>query len=110
MTLTESYQQEIATITQTIAESYRPDKIILFGSAARGDLHEHSDIDLLIIKQSSQKSYYRTVDVLNVLKNVRRHFSLDPVVMTPAEFTLGEQQGRYFIKQILKDGQVLYEA
>lgn len=110
MTLAQTYQQEITAITQTIAADYQPKKIILFGSAARGELHGNSDIDLLIIKESSKKAYDRTVDLLHILKNVDRHFPLDPLVMTPAEFALGEQQGRYLIRQIIKDGQVLYEA
>jgi predicted nucleotidyltransferase len=40
----------LAEIVQSVVEAARPDKIILFGSAARGELGPDSDIDLLVIK------------------------------------------------------------
>lgn len=45
------YEQEINRITQQIIEKYKPDKIILFGSTAKGELHPDSDADFLIIKK-----------------------------------------------------------
>jgi predicted nucleotidyltransferase len=46
-------QKEIDTIKEQIIKKYKPDKIILFGSAARGDFNLDSDVDLLIIKQDT---------------------------------------------------------
>lgn len=110
MTLAQTYQKEIDAITRIIASEYQPEKIILFGSAARGDLRDQSDIDLLIIKESSQKPYYRSIDVLHVLKKIHRQLPLDAVVMTPEEFALGKKHNRYFIEQVLKEGKIVYEA
>jgi predicted nucleotidyltransferase len=43
-------QSEIESITAQLVEKYKPEKIILFGSAARGDATPDSDADFLIIK------------------------------------------------------------
>jgi predicted nucleotidyltransferase len=45
------YSEQQRSITAKIIEKHRPERIILFGSAARGEFHHDSDIDLLIIKK-----------------------------------------------------------
>ena len=45
--------KEIQRITEQIIKEYKPDKIILFGSAARNDMKPDSDVDFLIIKKDS---------------------------------------------------------
>ena len=42
------FEKEIQSITKQLIEKYGPEKIILFGSAARGDLNPDSDADFLI--------------------------------------------------------------
>ena len=46
-------QQTLDDIIRRIVEVAQPEKIILFGSAARGDMNRHSDVDLLIIKEGA---------------------------------------------------------
>ena len=48
-----SLQSAIDSITAQLIEKYKPEKIILFGSAARGDAAPDSDVDLLIIKSDT---------------------------------------------------------
>ena len=43
------FEKEIKAITEQIVKKYKPEKIILYGSAARGDFKKDSDIDMLII-------------------------------------------------------------
>ena len=45
------FDKEIQNITKQLIEKYGPEKIILFGSAARGNLNQANDLDFLIIKQ-----------------------------------------------------------
>jgi len=47
------FEKEINYITRQIIEKYKPEKIILFGSAARGELNLNSDADFLIIKKET---------------------------------------------------------
>lgn len=110
MTQAIAYQQEINMLKTAIIEQYQPNKIILFGSAARGDLRSGSDIDMAIIKPSSKKRYHRTVEILQLVKHLPRTLPFEPIMFTPEEFATGQQQQHYLIRQIMLDGKVLYEA
>ena len=86
---------------------YYPEKIILFGSAARGDTDEYSDIDLIVVKETDQRFVQRLVDVTSFLP---LDLSIDVFVYTPQELQRMIQAGNPFIEQALKDGIVLYET
>lgn len=99
---------EAKQLAKTIAKHYKPEKIILFGSGARGDYHADSDIDLLIIKQSDKKKVYRIKEIFESLRRVPRLYPLDPIVYTPDEIKERLSLGDYFIKRIMKEGEILY--
>ena len=42
---------ELRAAVETVVARLHPDQIVLFGSGARGEMHEHSDLDLLVIKE-----------------------------------------------------------
>ena len=48
-------KKEIDSIAEQLKEKYNPEKIILFGSFARGEFNEDSDIDLFVVKKIRQK-------------------------------------------------------
>lgn len=99
---------EAKQLAKTIVKNYKPEKIILFGSAARGDYHGDSDIDLLIIKKSDKKRAYRIKEIFESLRNVPRLYPLDPIVYTPDELKKRLSLGDYFIKRIIREGEILY--
>ena len=86
--------------------AYDPEKVILFGSYARGDYDEFSDIDLIVIKNTEQRFVRRLVEVMAF---VPRDVAADVFVYTPQEFQAMVESGNPFIEQALKDGIVLYE-
>lgn len=100
--------EEANILAQEIAKNYKPEKIILFGSAVRGDYHANSDIDLLVIKKSDKKKAYRIKEVFESLRNVPRNYPLDPIVYTPTEIEERLALGDYFVKRILSEGKTLY--
>ena len=85
---------------------YEPEKIILFGSAARGETDEHSDIDLVLIKQTDKRFFQRLVEAGSFIPS---DVSVDVFVYTPEEFQSMIEADNPFIEQVLKDGKVLYE-
>ena len=88
--------------------AYQPEKIILFGSAARGDTDEYSDIDLIVVKETDQRFVQRMVDTaLLISRDIS--FNVDVLVYTPTELAAMIKEGRPFIEQALKEGKVLYE-
>lgn len=100
------FENEIKRILDDL-KKYDPEKIILFGSAARGEITEDSDIDVLIIKKTNKRFVDRIGDVLRLWK--AGILALEPIVLTPAEFKRMQAEKRFFIENILKEGKVVYE-
>ncbi len=88
-------------------KKYKPEKIILFGSHAWGKPNASSDVDILVVKKSKLSKRFRTTqaeEFLGVLP-----YPVDVLVYTPEELEQREKIGDFFIKLILKKGQVIYE-
>ncbi len=77
--------------------------VLLFGSLARGDARDHSDIDLIVVKETEK----RFLDRLDEFYDDARE-AMDVLVYTPQEFE--EMKERPFVKRALKEGKILYEA
>lgn len=101
--------QETKILVERIVSFCKPEKVILFGSLARGQIKKDSDIDLLIIKDSVKKRVFRVKEIFEALRGLKRDFPLDPIVYTPKELKHRLMLGDYFIKRVLKEGKVLYE-
>ncbi len=88
-------------------KSYKPDKVILFGSHAWGRPNKDSDIDLLIIKDTKQSHYKRVPEVRKKLNSF--NFAFDVLVLTPNELNRNLKANNFFFQDIVKKGKVLYE-
>jgi predicted nucleotidyltransferase len=100
------FKKEIQSITTQLIEKYGPEKIILFGSAARGDKGPDSDADFLIIKK--QTPYYGSERIMEVSSIIERNIPVDFLIYRPEEFEKRLEMGDPFLKAILKEGRVLY--
>jgi len=94
-------------IVQRLLATGQPQKIILFGSQARGQASRDSDYDLLVIEDSSQPRYRRAVSYRRALKDLGT--SKDIVVWTPREIAEWQNVSNAFITTALREGTVLYE-
>jgi len=83
-----------------------PEKIILFGSAARGDYDQVNDLDSLIIKQDVP--FYGIERMRELDEPIDRNVAADMLVYRPDEFDERVRLGDPFIKAILREGRVLY--
>ncbi len=95
-------------IIKKIVDAIQPEKIILFGSFARGDYNKNSDIDLFIIKDgiSSNETLRRKIDAL--LRG--RLFSIDLFVRKPIEVEMNiKAKNPFYLYHIFKNSKVLYE-
>jgi len=100
------FEKEIEDITAQIIKKYNPTKIILFGSAARGELGSDSDADFLIIKEDTPLYGADRIRELNRL--LERNIPLDLLIYRPEEFEKRMKMGDPFLRAILKEGKVLY--
>jgi uncharacterized protein len=100
-------QEAIDQVVEQIVEKFKPQKIILFGSYARGNPRPESDVDLLVVIDTELKESKISLEIhryLNVM------FGLDLVVYTPKRLKERVDMGDWFVRDILKEGKVLYEA
>src|SRR2546425_9152316 len=74
-------QDTMKEIARRIVEAAKPDRIILFGSRARGDASPGSDVDLLVVK-SDVRSRREIADQI-YLKLIGIPVSIDVLVLTP---------------------------
>jgi predicted nucleotidyltransferase len=102
--VTESLLREI---TGRIVDAFAPEKVVLFGSRATGTPRTDSDVDLLVIMETEGSPIQRAVAVKRVCRP--RFVAMDVLVKTPEEVTTQLRQGNHFLRQILEEGQVLYE-
>ena len=86
-------------------ERSRIEKIILFGSAARGDDREPADLDLAILVPSRERFPVR---LQRYYRKIQPDFALDLLVYTPEEFERMLKRGNAFAKEIQKHGKVIY--
>lgn len=95
-------------IIQKIVAAIRPQKIILFGSWARGDARPTSDLDLFIVYdgQEDVRVIRRKVDLLFW----GREFGMDILVSRPEEVEARLQcRDPFYLHHVLRGGRVVYE-
>lgn len=80
--------------------------MILFGSFARGDINEGSDVDILVVADFQEPFLDRIKLLLDL--NDGLGLPLEPVGYTPEEFRRMRGEGNRFIQEVLKDGRILY--
>jgi predicted nucleotidyltransferase len=101
-----SVQREIESITAQLIAKYKPEKIILFGSAARGNATADSDLDFLIIKNDTP---HRGRDrMIEVSRLIDRNLPADFLVYRPEEFEKRLAMGDPFLEMVVAEGKVLY--
>ena len=99
--LTDPYLREIVEVLKP----YDPERIILFGSRARGEAHELSDYDLVVIKRTDRSFVDRLQDMVPYLAQLQR--PADILVYTPEEFDrMGDIGLGWMVRQ---EGITLYE-
>ena len=96
----------IRRLAQDIVDRFRPRKIILFGSYARGVPRPDSDVDLLV-----EMATRNEIDqALRIEESLEAPFSLDVIVRTPRNLAWRVAEGDWFLTEVLQQGQVLYES
>jgi predicted nucleotidyltransferase len=103
-------EHAIQRIIEKLRVGYAPQKVILFGSYASGNVRPDSDLDLLIIKDTAERFIDRGVTVRRVLADPQRLLPLEILVLTPQEVTERLAVGDQFLTEILEKGRVLYAA
>lgn len=91
---------------QRIASGYSPKQIWLYGSFARGDFHQGSDLDLIIIKETTVRFPDRIEEVLQFCPG---SLAVEPLVYTEKEAEAMLAEGNAFLEQVFSAGILVYE-
>ena len=99
-------ERELNRYLEILIGTYKPEKVILFGSMARGEPSEWSDVDLVIIKETDLPFLDRVKEVMRLL---RPRVGVDILVYTPEEFEHLSRERAFVRNEIVSKGKVLYE-
>ena len=97
---------EIKEVAAKIGRMANAESVILFGSYARGKADESSDVDFLVIADSSLPKHKRSRELYRLFNPYA--FGMDIVVYTAAEVELARKSPLSFISTVLRDGKKIY--
>ncbi|MCK4659418.1 MAG: nucleotidyltransferase domain-containing protein [Phycisphaerae bacterium] len=101
-------QHVLQEATRRLVESFKPTRIILFGSQARGTADDRSDVDLLVICAVDGKRRHLMVAMDRALKGLG--IARDIIVLTPDEFEMDHHIPGTIARPAWLDGKVLYDS
>jgi predicted nucleotidyltransferase len=99
--------QMIRKLGQEIGGRFNPQRVILFGSHAKGTADRDSDVDLLVIMSFRGRPARKAAEVL---MNVAPPFPIDVLVRTPQAVQRRIAMGDCFMQDVVQNGIVIYEA
>lgn len=98
---------QIQDVVRRIVACAQPDRIILFGSHARGDAGPESDLDLLVVTSASDSRRLQALAIERSLVGV--DLPVDLIVVTPQEVERDRHRLGTLIRSALKESELLYE-
>jgi predicted nucleotidyltransferase len=95
----------IRRFARQVANRFHPEKIILFGSHAYGKPHANSDVDILVVMPAADE----VNEAIRIRRCTDHPFPLDLIVRTPERLRRHLRDEDWFLRDIVSNGEVLYE-
>jgi predicted nucleotidyltransferase len=103
----EGVDPKIVEMVRRIVEGFRPEKVILFGSHARGVAAADSDVDLLVVMPVEGSVRKKAMEIDLALAD--RTLPLDLIVVTPEQFERDRDRIGTVVRPAARQGKVLYD-
>ena len=100
--------QRLATQLRPIFKKHGVLRAVLFGSLARGEASRHSDLDLIVVKETDARFLDRYDEILRDITEAVSGYDVDLLIYTPQE--LARMAQRPWIATALKEGRTIYES
>ena len=97
----------LGAIVARILQVVTPNRIVVYGSRARGDARRDSDVDVLLIADSPLPRWKRTVPLLRALRGIDA--DVDLTWWTPSEVDEWRNVRSHLVSRALAEGRVVYE-
>ncbi len=97
---------QIESVAARLAEAAGAERVILFGSYARGDAGNDSNVDLMIVAKSDLPRFKRSRSLYRAIRPYP--FPMDLVVYTPEEVEQGSRSPLSFVATVLREGKTVY--
>ena len=97
----------VRDIVRRIVDTAQPEKVILFGSQARGDARPGSDFDVLVIKDSDEPRHRRSIPLYVALADLP--VEVEVMVYTPEEVEEWSEVPQAFVTTAVREGTTIYE-
>jgi len=97
---------DIEKVARRLGDAARAESVILFGSYARGNPSENSDVDFLVIASSDLPRFKRSRELYQLFKPYP--FAMDILVYTPEEIMQDGSNPLSFVASVMKEGKVIY--
>ncbi len=105
---TTSSKKTLDEVTRRIVEVANPQRVLLFGSAARGRMTRDSDLDILVIVRGPTHRRRLAQRIYRNLHGIA--IAVDVIVATEADLQKYGQRGGMILRPALHEGRILYEA
>lgn len=102
----EELLRQLGVYVQRLVERLQPRAVVLFGSFARGDVHEGSDLDLLVVADFREPFLERIGLLLELGADLG--LPLEPVGYRPDEVEAMWRQGNHFLEEVVRTGRLLH--
>lgn len=101
-------QQILENAVQRILSVVKPQRIILFGSVARGEIGPDSDLDFLVVMPNGTHRRKTSVEILRALRGIG--MPKDVIVATEQDLTIYGNNASLVLKPALAEGKDLYAS
>ena len=100
-------RDDIDALVERIGEQFQPERVILFGSHAYGAPSSDSDVDLLVIMEHEGSG---VAQALEIIRRIKSRIPIDILVRTPQEIRQRLAWNDFFLKEVVRRGEVIYES
>jgi predicted nucleotidyltransferase len=109
--MTQIYEKTITQLWEKLVEELQNtiECIVLYGSVAKGEAHEDSDIDILVVTRDDDRKLYDRISKIRTMIDLENNTLTTLVYMSKDEIEQYVKLGSPFIENVLKEGIILYD-
>lgn len=106
-----AYKKTVAQLREKLVEDFKDkiESIILYGSVARGEAHEESDIDILIVARNDDRKFYPRISQIRTRIDLNNNTLTTLIHTSKNELEQYVKLGSPFIENVIKEGVILYD-